>query len=36
VATQNAYANPRPLERGELERLLTRAWAGEPPPPLAA
>jgi alcohol dehydrogenase class IV len=35
IAVQNAYANPRPLDRGELLALLRRAWAGEPPPPLA-
>ena len=36
IAVQNAYANPRPLDHGELLALLRRAWAGEPPPPLAA
>jgi maleylacetate reductase len=35
VATQDAYANPRRVDRDELLLLLTRAWAGEPPPALA-
>jgi alcohol dehydrogenase class IV len=34
LATQNAYANPRPLDRDALLLLLKRAWSGEPPPPL--
>ncbi|MEP7314738.1 MAG: maleylacetate reductase [Pseudomonadota bacterium] len=31
LATQNAYWNPRPIERGAIVELLRRAWAGQPP-----
>ena len=31
LATQNAYWNPRPIERGAIIELLRRAWAGQPP-----
>jgi alcohol dehydrogenase class IV len=31
LALSNPYWNPRPLEREAIERLLFRAWAGEPP-----
>jgi maleylacetate reductase len=34
LAAQNAYANPRPVDRDGLLSLLKRAWAGEPPPAL--
>jgi alcohol dehydrogenase class IV len=30
-AVQNAYWNPRPLDRTAIERLIRRAWAGEAP-----
>lgn len=33
IATENAYWNPRPVERDALRRLLHAAWAGEPPGP---
>ena len=36
VATQNAYANPRPVDRDALLLLLRRAWAGEPPSAIGA
>ena len=36
IATENPYANPRPVDRDELLLLLRRAWAGEPPPAIAA
>ena len=31
IAMQNQYANPRPLERGAIRRLLQDAWSGERP-----
>ena len=31
LAVQNAYANPRPIERPAIRAMLQRAWAGEPP-----
>jgi maleylacetate reductase len=31
LATQNAYWNPRPLERDAIAALLRRAWAGQAP-----
>lgn len=31
AATANPYWNPRPVERGAIEALLRRAWAGETP-----
>jgi alcohol dehydrogenase class IV len=31
LATQNAYWNPRPIERDAIIELLRRAWAGQPP-----
>lgn len=31
LAVQNAYANPRPIERSEIRAMLTRAWSGDPP-----
>ncbi|NUT62322.1 maleylacetate reductase [Herbaspirillum sp. C9C3] len=31
IALQNAYANPRPLERAALRTLLERAWQGDAP-----
>jgi hypothetical protein len=31
LAVQNAYWNPRPLERGAVRDLLARAWSGAPP-----
>lgn len=31
IATENAYWNPRPVERAGLRKLLQAAWAGEPP-----
>ena len=31
LAVQNAYANPRPIERGEIRAMLARAWSGDPP-----
>ena len=31
LATQNAYWNPRPVERPAIRALLQAAWAGEPP-----
>lgn len=30
-ALENAYWNPRPLERGAIRDLIARAWAGDPP-----
>ena len=30
-ATQNAYWNPRPVEKSAIRALLQAAWAGEPP-----
>jgi maleylacetate reductase len=29
LAIQNAYANPRPIERTEIRAMLARAWAGD-------
>lgn len=31
LATQNAYPNPHPVERGPIRDLLARAWRGEQP-----
>jgi alcohol dehydrogenase class IV len=31
MAFENAYWNPRPLDEAELQRMMRRAWAGEPP-----
>ena len=31
LAVTNAYANPRPVTRDGVERLLRAAWAGEAP-----
>jgi maleylacetate reductase len=31
LAVQNAYANPRPIERTEIRTMLARAWAGDSP-----
>ena len=31
IAMQNQYANPQPLERGAIRRLLQDAWSGERP-----
>ncbi len=31
IAASNPYPNPRPIERGPIEDLLRRAWAGLPP-----
>jgi alcohol dehydrogenase class IV len=31
IATQNAYANPRPVEIEALTQMLRRAWSGAPP-----
>jgi maleylacetate reductase len=31
LAVQNAYANPRPIERSEIRAMLARAWAGDSP-----
>lgn len=31
LAVQNAYWNPRPIDRESLRSLLQRAWAGQPP-----
>jgi len=35
IAMQNAYWNPRPLERQALRTLLQRAYEGLPPSPAA-
>jgi maleylacetate reductase len=32
MATQNPYANPRPIDRDAIRALLQEAWQGEPPP----
>ena len=31
LAVLNPYANPRPIDRGLIEAMIRRAWAGEPP-----
>ncbi|MDB5770868.1 MAG: Maleylacetate reductase [Burkholderia sp.] len=31
IATQNAYANPRPIEKSAIRELLENAWHGRPP-----
>jgi alcohol dehydrogenase class IV len=31
LAVENAYANPRPIERSEIRAMLARAWSGHPP-----
>jgi maleylacetate reductase len=31
LAVQNAYANPRPIERTEIRAMLARAWSGDSP-----
>ena len=31
LAVEAPYANPRPVERAAVRRLLAAAWAGEPP-----
>jgi alcohol dehydrogenase class IV len=31
LAVENAYANPRPIERSEIRAMLARAWSGAPP-----
>ena len=31
IAVRNPYANPRPIDRGLIEAMLRRAWAGEWP-----
>ncbi|MCK9909044.1 maleylacetate reductase [Microbacteriaceae bacterium K1510] len=36
LAVKNPYWNPCPLERQAIRDLIARAWAGEPPPPLAS
>jgi len=36
LAVKNPYWNPQPLERQAIRELIARAWAGEPPPPLAS
>jgi maleylacetate reductase len=33
IATQNAYANPRPIEKAAIRALLDNAYRGTPPPP---
>ena len=31
LAVENAYANPRPIERSQIRSMLARAWSGDPP-----
>jgi maleylacetate reductase len=31
LAVENAYANPRPIERSEIRAMLARAWSGDVP-----
>jgi maleylacetate reductase len=31
IAVQNAYANPRPIERASVRELIVAAYRGEPP-----